>query len=219
VSGVDLNEAISRMADMIQGMLGERISLAMETEDFLWRISADAGAIDQIIINLAVNARDAMPDGGVFTLRTYNLSVKEHRDGLHAGRYVVMSVSDTGTGMDSQTLQHIFDPFFTTKEVGRGTGLGLSVVYGIVKQFDGVIQVNSQKGKGSTFTIHFPASLAAAFFLDGREKEDLQIKGAGEKVLLAEDEDMVRSVISEILLENNYQVLQARDGRTWRLLK
>jgi len=124
----------------------------------------------------------------------------------------MLSISDTGMGMDSHTMRHIFDPFFTTKEVGTGTGLGLSVVYGIVRQFDGTIRVKSQPGEGSTFELYFPANLAAAFFLN--RDNVAKTAGTGENILLVEDEDTVTSVIAEALEENNYHVLVARDGRS-----
>ncbi len=211
VTDIDLNESVSRMADMLRGMLADRVRLVMEMEDYLWRIRADSDAMDQVIMNLVVNASDAMPEGGILTIQTKNVFVDEPRDGLDSGHFVMLSISDTGTGMDPQTLQHIFDPFFTTKDVGTGTGLGLSVVYGIVKQFDGIIHVESGVGRGSTFHIYFPASLAAAFFLKKERNETVEKVETGQEILLIEDEDTIRSVIAEALEERNYKVVKARD--------
>ncbi len=209
VSRIDLNESISRMAKMIRGMLTENIDLVIELEDYPWRIRADSEAIDQVIMNLVVNAADAMPHGGILYIKTKNVYLKDKMDDLAPGRYVMLTVSDTGMGMDGRTLQHIFVPFFTTKGVGAGTGLGLSMVYGIVRQFDGTIQVRSRPGEGSSFEIYFPASLAAAFLL--KEQNERKREGVGERILLVEDEDTISSVIAEALQENNYQVLRVRD--------
>lgn len=158
---LDLNKKLSNISNMLQRLMGEDIELVMVLKSALWRIKADPGQIEQVIINLAVNARDAMPQGGKLTIETANVDLdetyaREHGVEFQPGPYVMLTVSDTGIGIDKETKSHLFEPFFTTKESGKGTGLGLSTVYGIVKQNCGYIWVYSEPGRGATFKIFLP---------------------------------------------------------------
>ena len=205
---VDLNQVLSDLLQMMESTLGETIKLKIEKSPDLWPIIADPGVVDQIIMNLVVNAKDAMPNGGTLFISTKNEildDVEGHKE------FVKLSVTDTGAGMGQDILNRIFDPFFTTKDIGKGTGLGLSVVYGIVKQHGGFIDVKSQKGKGTTFNVFFMASPKEAKILHGSEKDSSQIfRGKGERILLVEDEEAVRTVIQEGLTENNYDVISSK---------
>jgi CheY-like chemotaxis protein len=179
----------------------------------LWTIQGDAGNIDQIIMNLALNARDAIPDGGEITITTDNIRIKSDPstrvEQEHIGEFICLTVSDTGTGVDEDTLQRIFDPFFTTKQEGEGTGLGLSVVYGIVKQHDGWITVNSTPGKGSIFNVYFPATHKPISTESQSPVSHSDLQGHGERILLVEDDNMVRDLSRKILKKNGYEVFEA----------
>ncbi len=198
-------------------MIGEDIELVMVLHPGIGRVKADPGQISQIIMNLAVNARDAMPHGGKLSIETANLHLDEeyvrHHLGAKPGSYIMLALVDTGTGMDAATQQQIFEPFFTTKGIGSGTGLGLATVYGIVKQSGGYITVESEIGLGSTFKIYLPqvevnkeGESASSESATGKMP-----KGTG-KVLLVEDEQLVRTLVREILEMCGYEVLAARDG-------
>ncbi len=204
---IDLNQAVSNLLSMVESTLGENIRLEVKGEKGLWPILADPGVVDQIIMNLVVNAKDAMPEGGTLTISTSNVVLD--KPGLEK-KFVKLSISDTGLGMKKDVLEQIFDPFFTTKEIGKGTGLGLSVVYGIVKQHGGFIDVNSQETKGTTFDIYFPAAPKAAAKGKDRGEDVSSIQGQGQKILLVEDEEAVRKVIREVLLENGYIVTSCK---------
>ncbi len=205
---VDLNQAISNLLQMMESTLGENIRLKIEKAPDLWPIIADPGVVDQIIMNLVVNAKDAMPNGGTLFISTKN-EILDGKDGHK--EFVKLSVTDTGHGMSQEILDHIFDPFFTTKDIGKGTGLGLSVVYGIVKQHGGFIDVKSQKGKGTTFNVFFVAAPDKAKALSGEDQDPASgHKGKGERILLVEDEAAVRTVIQEALIENNYEVVSSK---------
>jgi two-component system cell cycle sensor histidine kinase/response regulator CckA len=211
---VDLNAVVQECEKMLKRLLGEDIELVGRYARDLWKIRVDPGQIDQVIVNLAINARDAMPDGGKLTIETKDAVLDESYEtehfGVTPGPYVMLAVSDTGVGMDRETQTRIFEPFFTTKEVGKGTGLGLSTVFGIVKQSGGNIWVYSEPGEGTTFKVYFPKATG----------EDLQSLPAPkpltlegkETILLVEDQDDVRKVALQILRRYGYHVLEARNG-------
>ena len=213
---LDLNGVVTGMAQMMPRVIGEHIDLRFRLGESLGQIKADPGQIEQVLLNLAVNARDAMPNGGCLTIKTENvhLSGKFGRPGLavEPGHYVMMSVSDTGLGMDVETQSHIFEPFYTTKGVGKGTGLGLSTVYGIVKQSGGSLWVYSEVGKGTIFKIYLPR-VNEIIESDEIECESAAVARGQETVLLVEDEDVVRNLSREILETYGYSVLVAANGR------
>jgi len=211
---IDLNTTISEMNKMIPRLIGEHIEFAFTPEPKLASVFADPGQIEQVFLNLAVNARDAMPDGGRLTVHTANVAIDASAAALHPpmvpGDYVLLSVSDTGLGMDPETKARIFEPFFTTKEVGKGTGLGLATVYGIVKQSGGFIWVESEKGHGTSFEIYLPASSRTAEL--GEAAKSRPVPRGTETILLVEDETAVRELASEFLKTGGYTILEARDG-------
>ena len=212
---LDLNSVVTGIAQMLPRVIGEHIDLRFRLDDALGQIKADPGQIEQVIVNLSVNARDAMPTGGWVTIKTENVQFKGrfgHGDlTVEPGHYVMMSVSDTGHGMDLETQSHIFEPFFTTKEVGKGTGLGLSTVYGIIKQSGGSLWVYSEVGKGTTFKIYLPR-VDEIVENDVSEVNAADFRGQ-ETVLLVEDEEVVRNLSREILETYGYSVLVAANGR------
>jgi two-component system, cell cycle sensor histidine kinase and response regulator CckA len=212
---LDLNRVLRRVEMLLRRVIGENITLAMNLRSPLARVSADPTQIEQIIINLAVNARDAMPKGGRLTIETAEADldetyVKSHR-GAVAGRHVMIAVTDTGVGIDEATQRRLFDPFFTTKPPGRGTGLGLATVYGVVKQSRGSVWVYSEVGRGSTFKIYLPAATETTEPLDESPPPDRPLTGA-ETVLVVEDQEEVRSVIAATLRRQGYSVLLAPDA-------
>jgi len=212
---LDLNAVIPEMEKMLRRLIGENIVLDTVLESALGQVKADPGQIEQIVLNLSVNARDAMPDGGRLTIETTNVSLDQpYRNQqvlIRAGHYVMLSVSDNGCGMDAETQARIFEPFFTTKELGKGTGLGLSTVYGIVKQSEGAVWVYSEVGKGTTFKIYLPRVDDVA--LTSEQARQLQpVPGGRETVLVVEDEEIVRALSSEILEKHGYKVLSAANG-------
>jgi PAS domain S-box-containing protein len=213
---LDLNVVVKDMYTMLRRLIGEDIDLATNATFDLGKVKADPGQVEQIILNLVVNARDAMPHGGKVTIETGNVSLDERYASEHVpvqtGDYVMLAISDTGSGMDKETQSHIFEPFFTTKEAGRGTGLGLSTVYGIVKQSGGFIWVYSELGKGTAFKIYLPLVVDEAEV--GKPKLHLSptdLRG-DETILLVEDEDVVRRMARLILESRGYRVLEAREG-------
>jgi PAS domain S-box-containing protein len=220
---LDLNGLVTKMGRMLRRLVGEDIALSTDLSPSLSRVKADPGQIEQVIVNLALNARDAMPDGGRLTIATADAELSPayavvHPD-VHPGPHVLLSVADTGHGMDDETQAHLFEPFFTTKERGKGTGLGLATVYGIVQQSGGHIRVNSAADSGSTFLIYLPRVEAPEE--DGQEavRPHLPFPSPGtETVLLAEDEEAVRRFAREILTGNGYKVLEAGNGREALLL-
>ncbi len=208
---LDLNALVADVERMLRRLIGEDIDLVMLPGAELGRVKADPGQIEQILVNLAVNARDAMPDGGKLVIETANVEFDEayarSRPVVTPGRYVMLAMSDTGTGMDAAIQAHIFEPFFTTKEKGKGTGLGLSTVYGIVKQSGGFIWVYSEPGLGSTFKIYLPSVEDAAESVARSEAREFPF-GGSETILLVEDEEAVRALASRILQGRGYRVLE-----------
>jgi PAS domain S-box-containing protein len=212
---LDLNALLRELEKMLLRLIGEDIDLATRLAPGLGRVRADAGQLEQVVMNLIVNARDAMPTGGRLTLETHNVelapSYAEGHPYVRPGPYVLLAVSDTGCGMDEATRARIFEPFFTTKAPGQGTGLGLSTVYGIVKQSGGSVEVYSEPGRGSTFKIYLPR-LEGADAAATPSSAELEVPRGRETVLLAEDEDGVRAFVVLALEVLGYTVLQARDG-------
>ena len=209
---LDLNGVVANLDRMLRRLIGEHITLRANLARHLDRVRADPGQIEQVIVNLVVNARDAMSEGGTVTIDTENVALSERLAnpelGVEPGLYVLLSVTDTGTGMDKETLSHVFEPFFTTKEPGRGTGLGLATVFGIVKQSGGHIRAESEPGRGCVFKIYFPRIDEEA--VPGTEKELAPASaGAGQVVLVVEDDDSVRKLTRRILERNGYVVLEA----------
>ena len=210
----DTNQIIRKVGGLLQRVISEDIEFKTVLSDKGLNVLADAGQIEQVLINLATNARDAMPDGGNLIISTELAKMDKSFVSAHGygkpGRYALISVSDTGIGMDEETRLRIFEPFFTTKEVGKGTGLGLSIVYGIVKQHDGYINVYSEPGKGATFKIYLPVT-------EEKVKEEELIEsitetGGAETILLAEDDESVRKFTKSMLEQSGYTVIEAVDG-------
>jgi CheY-like chemotaxis protein len=200
---------------MLGRMLGETIQVGLHASPDSSPIKGDGGMIEQVVMNLCVNARDAMPAGGRIDLRVENVTLDaSHIQGnpeARMGRFVCLSVTDTGCGMNEQVRLHLFEPFFTTKDTGKGTGLGLSTVYGIVKQHDGWIEVRSQEGKGSTFRVLLPA-LSSDAISAGPDAATAPARGKGETLLLVEDETSLRQALGSILRRFGYRVLEASHG-------
>jgi signal transduction histidine kinase/ActR/RegA family two-component response regulator len=212
---VDLNAIITDMSKMLPRLIGEHIEYSFDAAPQLSPVQADPGQIEQVLMNLAVNARDAMPQGGKLIVKTNNAVLDAEgaakRPAMTAGEYAQISVSDTGCGMDEQTKAHIFEPFFTTKEIGQGTGLGLATVYGIVKQSGGFIWVESSVGKGTTFDIFLPRAKGPVSVVTPERTQRGAERGSGT-ILIAEDESGVRDLASQTLRAAGYTVLEAKDG-------
>src|SRR3984957_5529036 len=231
---LDLNAVLADVGKMLHRLIGENIEVNIVPASSALRVKADPGQIEQVILNLAVNSRDAMPAGGRLTITARKVDLGENdsrnHEGAPAGKYVMLSVSDTGAGMDSETQAHIFEPFFTTKAPGKGTGLGLATVYGVVKQSEGWIWVDSKPGRGTTFQIYLPCvqefvareSSLEEISLDKSQSNkkpttatvssvDASLKGT-ETVLVVEDQDGIRDIVRESLRRNGYKVLIANDG-------
>jgi CheY-like chemotaxis protein len=208
-----LNHLISNLEKMLRRVIGEHIELKTLLSPDLGKVKADGGQLEQVIMNLSVNARDAMPKGGILTIETADVSWRKEYDAPGSLRpHVRLSVRDTGIGMDLNTRNHLFEPFFTTKDRGKGTGLGLSTVYGIVKQHGGEIRVESRPGVGTSFHIYLPVAEEAAVAEPGVAGEEVAAKGT-ETVLLVEDEAGVRQLARTILKQHGYRVLEAADAR------
>jgi two-component system, cell cycle sensor histidine kinase and response regulator CckA len=211
---VDVNAIVADMERLLRPLIGENVTLVAKLAPDAGFTRADVGQLEQVLMNLVVNAKDAMPTGGKLTISTRNIAADEiHRRGqtfIRPGNYVMLSVSDTGTGMDKETQSRIFEPFFTTKEKGKGTGLGLSTVYGIVKQSGGYVMVQSEEGHGTTFHIYLPRVEGAA------EKQTAPVAraaaGGTETILLVEDEESVRQLVRETLAAKGYHVVEAENG-------
>jgi signal transduction histidine kinase/CheY-like chemotaxis protein len=212
---LDLNAVVADLGKMLPRLIGEHIEYVFRPGANLGRVKADPGQIEQVIMNLAVNARDAMPEGGSLTVTTRSVVISDAEAALRApmtpGSYVVLSVTDTGHGMDEATKAHIFEPFFTTKEVGKGTGLGLATVYGVVKQSGGFVWVESTPGNGAAFDVYLPECAQEASRFDS-EARPAAIPRGSETILVVEDEESVRSITCEFLTSSGYRVLEAANG-------
>jgi PAS domain S-box-containing protein len=212
---LDLNDVISDTIKMLQRLIGEDVQLVASLNPKSGWVKVDPGQLSQIIMNLAVNARDAMPQGGKLTIETANAFLDpdyaSQHVGVLSGAYVMLAISDNGTGMSTKTQQHIFEPFFTTKDVGQGTGLGLATVYGIVKQSGGNIEVYSEEGVGTTFKIYLPRVVGEAQAAETENSPGDFPRGT-ETILLVEDEEMVRTLTRHVLEECGYTVLEAQNG-------
>jgi two-component system cell cycle sensor histidine kinase/response regulator CckA len=223
---LDLGESLSDTQNLLKRLIGEKVNLDVLHGRDLWPVKADVSQFEQVIVNLAVNARDAMPDGGKLTVRTTNVTAKESErltyKGMPAADYVRIEISDTGTGIPADIIDKIFEPFFSTKEVGKGTGLGLSTVYGIVKQTGGFIYVHSEAGKGTSFHIFLPryrpeqeAQVDNAGISAGKDSSEpkprVDLTGQGT-ILLVEDEEGLRSLNARGLRSRGYSVIEASNG-------
>jgi signal transduction histidine kinase/response regulator RpfG family c-di-GMP phosphodiesterase len=210
---LDLNQIVEGIEKMLRRIIGEHIRLSTRLATGLGHFKADASQIEQILLNLTVNARDAMPEGGRLAIETRNVRLDEAaaaaQPGVSPGDYVVLTVTDTGVGMDEETKKRVFEPFFTTKEVGKGTGLGLSTVYGIVRQSGGHIVIKSEVGKGASFEVYFPRNESGEATRSSAAPPPVAQK-ASETVLIVEDDEGVRVVASRILRDQGYHVLEAR---------
>ena len=220
---VDANKLIVSMSDLLNRTLGENIELETIGGAGLWKIESDVSELESTLLNLALNARDAMPDGGKLTIETSNAYLDDeycrHHADLAPGQYVLIAVSDDGMGMSAETIERAFDPFFTTKETGKGTGLGLSQVYGFVKQSKGHVRIYSEPGEGTTIKLYFPRHDGEEAVMPADEQGDPE-RGRGETILIVEDDDGVREYASEILRDLNYQVIEAKDSASaMRLLE
>jgi len=212
---LDLNEVVSNMTMMLGRILGEDIALQLNYWPEPAFIKADASMIEQVLLNLVVNARDAMPKGGQLSIKIAVLKTgsTQHAFGSEArpGEHVCLNVADTGSGIDPENLRHIFEPFFTTKEVGKGTGLGLATVYGIINQHQGWIEVDSEAGKGSTFRVFLPLAKEPAPAQEARVARQA-VRGGSETILVVEDEVAVRELVCSVLEGHGYKILQAETG-------
>ncbi|NLH47197.1 MAG: PAS domain S-box protein [Myxococcales bacterium] len=212
---IDLNELIASLHKMLARLIGEDIELVITAGDKIGPVKIDPGQFEQILINLAINARDAMPDGGRLTIETANIDLDEEycrrQAQISPGPFVRLSISDTGHGMNNDVKEHLFEPFFTTKPKGRGTGLGLATIYGAVKQSGGAIEVDSEEGRGTTFTLYLPRLSETAVPLK-MNKPPLEISGGEETILVVEDENIVRELAIKFLSSLGYRVLHAPDG-------
>ncbi len=212
---LDINALLTDIKKMLHRMVGEDMKIVTSLEPELGAIKADPTQIEQIVINLAANARDAMPQGGTLTIKTKNMDLDERYTAIHAGsrpgRYIMLETTDTGCGMSQFTKEHVFEPFFTTKEVGKGTGLGLAMVYGIVKQSEGYIELESELGRGTTFRVYLPR-IEASVERDAALLDAGPLPGGTETVLLVEDDAMVLTFTRTLLQTGGYRVLEATGG-------
>jgi two-component system cell cycle sensor histidine kinase/response regulator CckA len=215
---LDLNERLRDITKLLRPLLGEDVEILVVPRTSSALVEADPGQLDQIVVNLAVNARDAMPRGGKFILETgaitWDEGFAEQDQAMVPGNYVMLAVSDTGTGMNETTVSRIFEPFFTTKEAGKGTGLGLATVYGIVKQSAGHIMVYSEPGHGTTFKIYLPSAEHRIGVGSKVETEAVSPKRQGTTILLVEDDEIMRSLTRKLLEEHGYSVIEADDGKS-----
>ncbi len=212
---LDVNESITSTVQLLKRLVGENIEIQTRLEPGLKPIYVDPSQLTQVILNLAVNARDAMPDGGRLTIETNNIDLNEtyrrRHIGVKPGPYVMLSISDTGSGIEAELTSRIFEPFFTTKEKGKGTGLGLSTVLGIVKQSGGDISLHSEIGVGTTFNIFLPQHTVGENILRERSEPQILLKNSG-RILLVEDEEILREVAAQVLREAGYEVIITKNG-------
>ena len=212
---IGLNAVIAEVEKLLRRTIGEHVELVTSLGHDIWSILADPGQMEQVLVNLAVNARDAMPGGGSLLIETENLDVDEGyaamRPDVESGRYVCLRVSDTGEGMRADVVERAFEPFFTTKPEGEGTGLGLATVYGIVRQAGGYTQIYSEPGLGTTFTVLLPATDAAVG--PAATTQEKRLSRGGETVLVVEDEEALREVTRRILERSGYDVVVASSGK------
>jgi len=210
---INIGEVVSNMAGMLGRALGEAITLRLQRPALLPAVTADSGMIEQVLMNLSVNARDAMPDGGelLIAIEAVHIepSVIEHNVEARDGSFVCLTVRDTGCGMDASILGRIFEPFFTTKDVGKGTGLGLATAYGIIKQHQGWIEVASEVGKGTCFKVYLPSSESVAAAAPSRAAAIANVRGNNETVLVVEDEPSLRRLVTNVLRRHGYNVIEA----------
>jgi PAS domain S-box-containing protein len=208
---LDLNKLVGSLATMLRRLIGEDVDLRLVLPPDLGRVSADPSQIEQVLMNLVVNARDAMPKGGILTIETNNVCLDETYVSRHSsvkpGQYILLGVSDTGAGMDQATLARLFEPFFTTKGTGKGTGLGLSTVFGIVKQSGGSVEVYSEPGHGTSVKVYLPR-IDQPVSVEAKSERKTVMRGS-ETILLVEDDEMVRTLVRETLQREGYQILDA----------
>jgi CheY-like chemotaxis protein len=209
---IDLNEMLSDMKQLLTPLVGEEIQIETRWERNLSRVRVDPDELGRVVMNLVVNARDAMPDGGTLVLETANVRFDEPRHDAEPGDYVMLAVHDTGHGMDAETRARLFEPFFTTKSPEKGTGLGLAMVYGVIRQSGGCIEVSSELGKGSCFRIFLPRHRGAATPLRSSVHVQRPPLRGSETILLAEDEPGVRKFAQLVLSRAGYRVIEAKDG-------
>lgn len=213
---LQLNQVVEDMRNMLRLLIGEKIMIEIDLASALWVVRGDKGTIEQVIMNICVNARDALTNGGRLTIDTQNIvldkTTAKNHPSARPGHFVLLTIRDNGTGMDQNTMAQIFDPFFSTKGEGKGTGLGLSVVYGIVRQHHGWIDVNSDEGQGTTFDIYLPATLSKTRNVVKQKATLSTFNGNGKRVLVIEDDDGVRKFTQSALLENGYKVYEAADS-------
>jgi len=216
---LNTHTVVADIEKILRRLIGEDVQLETSSVPDLWLVKADRSQIEQVVMNLAVNARDAMPSGGRLTIETANAEIDasfSHTHGvIKPGKYVVLSVTDNGSGMDAETQAHLFEPFYTTKEKGKGTGLGLATVYGIVKQSGGYVWVYSELGRGSTFKIYLPRIEDVGMGAEHDKRIDIRLLQPGsETILLVEDEAGVRELTRGYLEMGGYKVIEAEDGHT-----
>ena len=218
-TALDANKLVAGIGELLRRTLGETVSLETVLAGGLWRTLADQNQLENALLNLALNARDAMPDGGKMTIETANCYLDEDYvsslvEPIPAGQYIMIAVADTGVGIDAATLDRVFEPFFTTKEVGKGTGLGLSQVYGFVRQSNGHVKIYSERGEGTTIKIYLPRHLGAANLADSQQARAKTARAVGtEIILVAEDDEALCAYAIETLSELGYRVLAARDAQ------
>ena len=214
IQPVNINNIIRKVERLLERLIGEDVELKSILIDQEVTVMADAGQIEYVLMNLVTNARDAMPDGGYVYIETRLVDLDEEaakvRDLRKPGTYALIAVTDSGMGMEQKTKEHIFEPFFTTKEVGRGTGLGLAMVYGIIKQHNGIVEVESEVGRGTTFKIYLPAAQTTTE--ETQPAASPPIEGGSETILAAEDDEIVRGFITSMLVQSGYTVIPAENG-------